>query len=146
MCGFYCSSTPQQTQPPSCLFSVVTYSRGPQLKIVPTGDLILHDSDGTFLFGSHLITQLTPYLLARLCFLARSLPPAHPHRIGLQKIPFTSSSSTQFISSEERGVRSKVPGSEAKICWAARPGPHPRANLEWVRVTILCNWAIASKV
>ncbi|KAF5949182.1 hypothetical protein HYC85_015139 [Camellia sinensis] len=54
-------------------------------------------------FGSHLITQLTPYLLAGLCFLARSSPPAHPHRTRLkngsfsrQKIPLALSSS-QFM-------------------------------------------------
>lgn len=69
MCGFYCPSTPQQTQPPSCLFSVVTFSRGPQLvwsangdrpvqinatlQLTGDGDLILHDSDGTFVWSTN---------------------------------------------------------------------------------------------
>ncbi|KAF5935680.1 hypothetical protein HYC85_026809 [Camellia sinensis] len=78
------------------------------LQLTEDGDLILHNLDGTFVwstntssksvfgheihqigkpmkwFGSHLITQPTPYLLVRLCFLVRSSSPAHTHRIGLQ--------------------------------------------------------------
>ncbi|THG12937.1 hypothetical protein TEA_014560 [Camellia sinensis var. sinensis] len=48
ICGFYCPST-QQTQPSSCLFGVVIL-RG---KRAYKWNLILHDSDGTFVWSTN---------------------------------------------------------------------------------------------
>ncbi|CAL5403913.1 unnamed protein product [Camellia sinensis] len=73
ICGFYCPSTPQQTQQSSCLFGVVIFgdSRGPipqlvwsanrnrpvqinaTLQLTGDGDLILHDYDGTFVWSTN---------------------------------------------------------------------------------------------